>query len=345
MRLAVKHIIALVIIFSANTSESSVKRIALNDPTTNKVSFVAIGDMPYKKQEISMLTAPNGDIVKAIRKFNPDVLVHFGDIKAGGVPCTDELLIRRREQLFNLLPFKTVFAPGDNDWTDCDRKSLTPRFNELERLNFLRTHYFSGDGNKLTRDVTNLTRQPQFIENATWAINNLIFGTINVPGTNNGRVSIELGNVNEVLDEADRRDAFNEAWVNQLFEQASNANGLVITFQADLYQPSRKKYPVKCSVEKRSQCDGYMKIREQIEQKSAESNKPVLIIHGDTNAYCFHQPMVKQASNFWRLNGLGDYSLSDAAQITFDPENIKMPFKVVSLLGQQSLPTVCEYRD
>ena len=345
MRFSIKHILVLTILFSGHAFASSAEKARLNDPITNQVTFVAIGDMPYKKEEIAMLTAPNGEIVKAIKQLNPDVLVHFGDIKAGSASCTDQLLISRREQLFNLLPFKAVFAPGDNDWTDCDRKSLTHRFDELERLNFLRTHYFSGDGNKLTKNVANLTRQPQFIENATWAINNLVFGTINVPGTNNGRLSIDLGDVDKVLDEADRRDKFNETWINQLFEQASHLNGLVITFQADIYQPSSKKYPVECTIDNRSKCDGYMKTRQHIEKKSAELNIPVLIIHGDTSAYCFHQPIVKQASNLWRLNGLGDYRISDAAQITFDPDNKKMPFTVVSLLGQQTLPTVCDYNN
>jgi len=341
MRLAIKHIlVGLILGGTINLSHG-----AQPTSTAKKVSFVAIGDMPYKKQEIAMLTAPNGDIVKAIKQLNPDVLVHFGDIKAGGASCTNELLLSRREQLFNLHPFKAVFAPGDNDWTDCDRTSLYPRFNELERLNFLRSHYFSGDGNKLTRDVAGLTRQPQFIENATWSINDLIFGTINVPGTNNGRINIKLGDVDKVLDEADRRDAFNETWVNKLFEQASGANGLVITFQADVYQPSSKKYPVECTMDNRSKCDGYMKIRRQIEQKSAQFDKPVLIIHGDTSAYCFQQPIAKQATNLWRLNGLGDYSISDAAQITFDPNNKEMPFTVVSLLGQQILPAVCDYNN
>jgi len=119
----------------------------------------------------------------------------------------------------------------------------------------------------------------------------------------------------------------------------------VITFQADVYQPSSKKYPVECTINNRSKCDGYMKIRRQIEQKSAQFDKPVLIIHGDTSAYCFHQPIAKQAANLWRLNGLGDYSISDAAQISFDPNNKEMPFTVVSLLGQQTLPAVCDYNN
>lgn len=311
----------------------------------NKITFVAVGDMPYKKDEIAMLTAPHGSIVKAIKQLNPAVLVHFGDIKSGGAACSDELLIERREQLYHLLPTKTVFSPGDNDWTDCDRQSLSPRFNELERLNFLRENYYAGKGLKLTKGIKGLMRQDDFIENAAWTMNSLVFGTLNIPGTNNGRTEIILGDQSTILDEADRRDTMNEQWLGALFEQARKAKGLVITFQADIYQPSTQRYPVACSKSNRQYCDGYMKIRQLIERKSAQLDKPVLIIHGDTGAYCFHQPRVKQANKLWRLNGLGDFMMSDAAQISFNPSNKKSPFSVVSLLGQQSLPKVCDYND
>ncbi|MDQ1616021.1 MAG: hypothetical protein QOJ60_1960, partial [Actinomycetota bacterium] len=31
-----------------------------------------------------------------------------------------------------------VYLPGDNEWTDCDRASITPRFDSLDRLEHLR---------------------------------------------------------------------------------------------------------------------------------------------------------------------------------------------------------------
>lgn len=309
------------------------------------VNFIAVGDMPYLDKERVMMTAPNGGIVQAINAFKPAVLLHFGDLKAGGTSCTNELLLSRREQLFNLHPFKVMYAPGDNDWTDCDRKSLTHRFDELERLDFLRTNYFSGEGYKLTSKLTGLIRQEDFIENAKWSVNGLVFGTLNIPGTNNGRVGIELGDANAILSEADRRDKLNKIWIDELFSDATHANGLVITFQADIYQPEIKKHPVECTQDNRRECDGYMKTRQYIEHKSALLNKPVLIVHGDTSAYCFHQPIEKTAKSLWRLNGLGDYRISDAAQITFNPNNVTKPFNVVSLLGQKKLPTVCKYGD
>lgn len=338
-----KLIIVKAIILSVILSITSCS--VLHSSSLSTVHFIAVGDMPYTDKERAMLTAPDGDIVKAIKAFDPAVLLHFGDLKAGGVSCANDLLMNSRDQLFNLHPGKVMYAPGDNDWTDCDRKSLSERFYELERLAFLRTHYFSGEGDKLTNALPDLIRQPDFIENAQWSVDGLVFGTINIPGTNNGRVGIELGDTKSILDEADRRDKMNALWIDKLFKSTESANGLVITFQADTYQPSVKKFPVECTAKNRSQCDGYMKTRQYIEHKAAILNKPVLIIHGDTSAYCFHQPISGMAKNLWRLNGLGDYRISDAAQITFNPKNIDMPFNVVSLLGQKELPQECKYRD
>jgi len=47
-------------------------------------------------------------------------------------------------------------------------------------------------------------------------------------------------------------------------------------------------------------------IRDTIEEMSQSFNKPVLVVHGDTNAYCFNQPAT-EITNLWHLNGPGDF--------------------------------------
>ncbi len=309
----------------------------------DKVRFSVIGDMPYLPKEHPMLTAPDGEIVKALRAYDPPVLIHFGDLKSGGSSCTDSLLVARRDQIFNLNPYRAVYTPGDNDWTDCDRESMAIRFDELERLDFIRTIFYHGDGDKLTRDIPGLIRQDGFVENARWTIKGLVFGTLHIPGTNNGRKEILQSDVNKALDEADRRDAFNEAWVDALFETAASAPALVITFQADIYHPELDKSLQECTTQNRVDCDGFKRIRDHIERKAALYKKPVLIIHGDTNAYCFHKPAEGLAINLWRLNAPGDFKLSDAAQISFDPGDTETPFEVLAMLTKTALPKVCDY--
>lgn len=307
---------------------------------TDDVTFIAVGDMPYSDAEEAMLTAPNGSIVKAIKAVQPQVLIHFGDLKSGGTACDDKLLLTRRDQLFHLWPHKVLYTPGDNDWTDCDRPSMRPRFNELERLDFLREHFFSGNGSALSSGLKGLERQPKSIENALWQAQGLAFATINIPGTNNGRNDITVGSKEVILQAAERRDNMNMLWLDRLF--STNAEAMVISFQADIYQPSTKKYPYACNKDNSQRCDGYFKIRQYIENKAAATDKPVLLIHGDTDAYCFHQP-VKKTGNLWRLNGLGDFLISDAAKIIFNPADNVQPFVVKSLLGGKALPEVCQY--
>ena len=85
-----------------------------------------------------------------------------------------------------LNPHKTVYTPGDNDWTDCDRFNLSALYDELERLNYLRQLFFHQDAHQLTRDIPGLIRQEGFIENALWKIDPVVFATLHIPGTNNG---------------------------------------------------------------------------------------------------------------------------------------------------------------
>lgn len=305
-----------------------------------KTRFAVIGDMPYSDSQHALLEAPNGAIAAAIKKMNPPVLIHLGDFKKGRETCTDSLLKTRYKQIHQLNPFKTVYTPGDNDWTDCDRFGMFKRYDELERLDFIRQLFFHKDEHQLTRDIPSLIRQQGFIENARWEINDVIFATLHIPGTNNGRKQIQRSAVNKALDEADYRDKSNEKWLHELFEVAQSAQAIVIALHADIYYTGFTK-PV-CSTTNRTDCDGFKNIRDLIAKKTNEFGKPVLVIHGDTGAYCLHQPYTS-IPNLWRLNAAGDYKYIDANQITFDPDIPEAPFEVLGLLDQKKPPKICDY--
>ncbi|MCP3687779.1 MAG: hypothetical protein GY784_05130 [Gammaproteobacteria bacterium] len=303
------------------------------------ISFVVIGDMPYSKEEDEQLTAPHGEFVKALQAINPPVLVHYGDFKASGEDCTDRILETRQAQIAALNPYHVVYAPGDNDWTDCDRTNMTIRFDELERLAFLRALFFTGTGLEMTRGIPGLIRQDGLPENAMWSIDKLLMGTLHIVGTNNGRKEILQSDVNLALDAVDERDALNQLWLRQLFESAKQAEGLVVVFQADIYHSEDEK-PA-CSPENRTDCDGFKPVREMIETLALSYKKPVLVVHGDTNAYCFNQPS-EDVTNLWHLNGPGDYKVIDAAHIIFTPHAVK-PFTVSGILDPKEPPIVCDY--
>ena len=302
------------------------------------IRFVVLGDMPYTDTEYALLEHPSGAIAAAIKALDSPVLIHLGDFKQGRLSCSDALFKDHYRQIASLNPHKTVYTPGDNDWTDCDRFNLSARHDELERLNYLRQLFFHQDEHQLTRDIPGLIRQEGFIENALWKIDPVVFATLHIPGTNNGRKEILRSDIRQALDEADYRDLSNERWLQQLFAAAESAQAVVIAFQADIYNFNHNK-PA-CSAENRTGCDGYRMMRDLIKSKAAQFKKPVLVIHGDTQAYCLNQPY-PGIPNLWRLNAPGDYKYIDASQIVFNPGNKDAPFTVTGLLDQKPAPAVC----
>ncbi|SNX59603.1 Calcineurin-like phosphoesterase [Nitrosomonas ureae] len=328
--------ILLFIFFTVSTQASN-----LISPSADHLTrFVVMGDMPYTDTEYALLEQPDGTIAKAIRTLNPPVLIHLGDFKQGRISCSDELFLDHYRQIAQLNPHRVVYTPGDNEWVDCDRFTFSARYDELERLNFLRQLFFHQDHHQLTKDIPGLVRQEGFIENARWESSPVVFATLHVPGTNNGRMEILRSNLQDALDEADYRDQANEQWLRQLFIAAESASALVIAFHADIFNFDHKK-PA-CTIENRTNCDGYRKLRDLIKRQVAQFAKPVLVIHGDSQAYCLHQPYTS-IPNLWRLNAPGDYRHIDASQVVFDPENKNTPFTASGVLDRKPAPAICSY--
>jgi len=323
-----------------STPQPADLEIVLDKKAKKVVTFGIVGDMPYSDKEVDLLTLPDGKIAQAIRALNPPVLIHYGDFNKGSNSCTDDSFIELKQQIADLLPSRVIYTPGDNDWTDCDRTKMSVRFDELERLEFVKNLFYSDT--EMYQDVVDVKRQEGYVENATWEIDGLVFGTLHIVGTNNGRAEILLGDVNKALDEADSRDEHNKKWLDELMEKAKDKKGLVVAFQADIYHPEEGVADRVCDKINRQDCDGMKRIRDQIETKAKTFNKPFLIVHGDTNAFCLNQP-VKEAHHFWHLNGPGDYTLLDAAKVVFDPENKAKPFSVFGLTDERAYPEVCNY--
>ncbi len=229
---------------------------------------------------------------------------------------------------------------GDNEWTDCDRKHLDKRFSELERLAYLRRIFYDDKNLNVSGNLTGLIRQKEQPENSLWKIKGLLMGTLHIVGTNNGRVNILKYDVNATLDEVDKRDARNSIWVQKIFDQAKEAEAVVITFHADIYR-FKGDAPV-CTEENRLKCNPYKTIRDTLKRLAKEYKKPVLVVHGDTHPYCFNQPY-EDVPNFWHFNGPGDFKVSDAASIVFDISDKNRPFEIHGVLHTEVPPQVCNY--
>lgn len=303
--------------------------------------FVVMGDMPYNDIEYALLEHPAGAIAAALKALDPPALIHIGDFKKGRLSCGDDLFKDHYRQIAFLNPHKVVYTPGDNDWTDCDRFTLAPRHDELERLAYLRQLFFEQDFHQLSKNIPGLVRQQGFIENARWKIDHVAFATLHIPGTNNGRSQIMRSNVEDALNEADYRDQSNEAWLQQLFANAESAQAVVIAFHADIFEFDHAK-PA-CTSDNRLDCEGYRNIRDSIKHMAAQFKKPVLLVHGDTLAYCLHQPYA-EIPNLWRLNTPGDHKYIDISLVQFDSHDQTRPFKATGLLDRKPAPSICDSR-
>jgi len=258
-------------------------------------SFGVIGDTPYWELEVPGVRRMLDDMAAEGVAF----VVHVGDVKSGTSRCSDELLQDRRVLLdASLVPL--VFVPGDNDWTDCHRESAGA-YPPRERLERLRVLFFDSD-ESLGRRRLRVMRQsadPRFRvyrENVRWTMENVVFVTLNVPGSNNN-----LGR-NAAMDaEHVERMAANFAWLDDTFKlvREPTALALVIFAHGDPHFGTSSR-----------RTDGYIGYRNALREHAAALSKPVLLVHGDGHRYWVDQPLRdphtgKRLTNFTRVQVFG----------------------------------------
>jgi hypothetical protein len=150
-------------------------------------SFGLWGDVPYiRSGDAPKMAALLQDLNRAPLAFS----VFDGDIKDGGSLCTEDHYAGAIER-FNTLAAPLVYVPGDNEWTDCHRTN-NGGYNNLERLAYLRRTMFatpeSFGQHRLPLEHQGLPGEP-YVENTRWVYGGVVFVGLNVPGSNNNRVS------------------------------------------------------------------------------------------------------------------------------------------------------------
>ena len=298
--------------------------------------FLVFGDAPYTEEQIKIL---KDTIAPAIQDAGFSFLIHLGDMKGGGESCTDELIRARYLQLMSFLPERVFFTPGDNDWTDCDRPKLKERFPEVGRLAFLRD-LIKSKPLKLPSDWHYAT-QKDFPENARWTRGNVMFATIHIVGTNNGREEILENDIETTLDLVDARDQANRVWLRAAFDAAHefNSGAVVIAIQADVTAPAGAG---PCGASVRVQCDAFAAFRDELLRHAASFQEPVLLIHGDTSPFCLDKKFGGDtAPALWRLNALGDYSEVDATALSVQLGDSDEPFEIAPMMTGASVGRTC----
>ena len=256
-------------------------------PAAETLRFLAVGDAPYADAEYG----PFERLLQTAAAQQPAFIVHVGDIKGGGQPCT-EARNQRVAKLFEQQLVPMLYTPGDNEWTDCHRRSagaLAP----LERLAALRERFFS-DPDVLHNETLDL-RVPDndYPENAYTLKDGVMIVLMHVVGSENNRRPQDVSAMEEwrARSRANRRlleEATGDA-------NAAEARAMVLLVHAN---------PL---FERTSPAPGFVPFFDALDWLLASYPGPVLVIHGDTHRFQFNQPLIRTGSavpgakRLWRL--------------------------------------------
>ncbi len=141
------------------------------EAATGKVTFYAMGDVPY---------APNEDklLPKQIAALPQDAefVVHVGDIKKGKPPCHEAVYEKVAGMLASPRP-PVFIIPGDNEWNDC----VEPEPEQAWK--YWHKHFMRFDSR--WKHKLAVSRQPEREENFAFVRGGALFVGINIVG---GRV-------------------------------------------------------------------------------------------------------------------------------------------------------------
>jgi hypothetical protein len=286
-------------------------------------SFVALGDLPYG--QAAQGHAPYKSLIAAINRERPGFSIHIGDFKSGSTLCSDEES-RIQLGLFALFDSALVFTPGDNEWTDCHRTN-NGGHDPLERLQALRATFYKPGLSLGKQPLTVLNQSAttpafaKFVENQRWMHQDVVFATLHIVGSNN---NFEVRDPRSVAEFFEREKA-NIAWIREAFASAaqSQAKAIVLAMQADVFEAKSlwEDFPAH---------SGYRaSIGETLLPLVAQSNIPVLLIHGDSHVFRFDQPFMLNKKPLTQLTRLEVPGANDvrAVHVTVDTRQ-RNPFAV-----------------
>jgi hypothetical protein len=258
--------------------------------------------VPYHDGEVLEVERMIGEV----NAENMSFVVHVGDFKSGSSRCTDELFLHRK-QLFNQSLHPFIFVPGDNEWTDCSRKTAGA-YGATERLAKLRELFFA-DNQTLGRNKMSVQRQSDdaqfalYRENARWSQENVLFVALNIPGSNNN-----MGNGLANEEEAHARNVANAAWIKQAFALAKKQNmpGIMFFIQADpMFEYGSTRQGLR----------SYWEFIDLLRDETEDYSGQVVLAHGDTHFYRVDQPLRDnkkggRVKNFTRVEVFGSPAIN-----------------------------------
>jgi hypothetical protein len=303
-------------------------------------SFGLWGDMPYQKAgDAAKMPA----VLSSLNSAKIDFSIFVGDIKDGSSKCTDDVFTDAIK-LFDSMSHPVVYIPGDNEWTDCHRLN-NGGYDSQERLAHLRKVMFTKPvsfGPKPIALESAKDQDSMYIENKRFSKNNVMFVTLNIPGSNNNKIldekdcknksarttlQCEQGNA-----EYAARDTANINWMKSSFQIAKdqNARGILLAFQGD---PGFDLPETEDNDESKALIvSGYQPFLQAVVKETENYKGQVLLVHGDTHFFKVDKPLyspTKVLPNLTRLQTFGSPNLhwvkvtvDDKRESVFDIEPV-----------------------
>jgi hypothetical protein len=273
-------------------------------------TIAVFGDSPYSTTQLAQWPA-------LINRINadPDVglVMHLGDIHSGSMLCTDEWN-HGIYSLFQTFADPLVYTPGDNEWTDCNRVREGAK-DPVTELAKIRALFFAQPGTTLGGVEKRVAFEDRpFPENVMWVQSNVVFATINLPGSNNdlvpwySDVDPSAPVTPRQFVEVTTRTAADLAWLRVAFARAEeeHASGIAIGMQADMWSSENDT--------------GTAPVRAAIASLAARFGKPVLLLEGDSHVFTADHP-IATAPNVTRIvvSGSAANTTNEWLKLTIDP--------------------------
>jgi hypothetical protein len=255
-------------------------------PRSRPFEFVALGDTAYNGERDYEVYRR---LIERINGTRPAFSIHVGDLWGIG-NCHDSHL-DIVGNFFASYDHPVVLTPGDNEWTDCGHRAMGG-YAPAERLTKLREVYFAQPKSLGARSMP-LVRQadiapyPEFVENARWVHEDVLFLTVNVPGSNNNFRYDDL----ESLKEAHARDSANVAWLRDGFRLAREAGhrAVVIALHAEILMNGR----VRLNEYGGPLSGPHGAVVGEIRRGGERYGGPVLLVHGDSHEFVIDRPFIE----------------------------------------------------
>jgi len=281
--------------------------------------LVVFGDMPYGPPDDSY--PPYAALIERINETAPDLVIHLGDTKSGGSPCTDAVLAEQLDFLMRV-DAPLLYTPGDNEWTDCHH-ARAGGFDPRDRLAHIRRTYFDSPGQTLGARPLPVKTQAEagYPENARLMIQGAMVVTAHVVGSNNGFEPHDV----EAAREALARDAANRAWLSAAFAAAreAGAGALILAIHGDMFEFG---FGPPWNAEVFLRHSGYARFADVLIEGANRFARPVLLTHGDSHRFRMFRPFPTRAPGIMALETFGAAHMH-AVSISVDPD-ASYPFSV-----------------